>query len=185
LIRIIVSSRTYQVSSKVNETNRADVINYSHSLARPLEAEVLLDAISQVAEQPESFGDLPPGTRAIHLRFPAAYPSTFLDVFDRPRRDVVPERSGKVNLAQALHTMVGTTFSSKLAKEGGRVDRLASSGASDREIVEELYLAALSRPPAENELEAFQKLLQGRPRKEAVEDLAWAILASREFGENH
>src|SRR5262249_30177127 len=45
LMKTIVSSRTYQLSHRSNETNREDVINYSHSLARGLDAEVLLDAV--------------------------------------------------------------------------------------------------------------------------------------------
>ena len=43
LIRLIATSRTYQLSSATNETNAADRINYSHALPRPLDAEILLE----------------------------------------------------------------------------------------------------------------------------------------------
>ena len=55
LMRRILRSRTYQLSSRVNETNQDDEMNYSRALPRPLEAEVLLDAISNVTEVPEGF----------------------------------------------------------------------------------------------------------------------------------
>ena len=98
---LIVRSRTYQLSGVPNETNDDDKINYSRAPARPLDAEVLLDAICQVTGVPEAFpgagngqnysGDLLPGTRAINLLRPET-PSLFLDVHGRPNRLTVPER---------------------------------------------------------------------------------------------
>ena len=185
LIRRIVTSRTYQLSSKPTESNRHDRINYSHALPQPLEAEVLLDAISQVTGVPEVYGKMPPGIRAVQLRFPAPIGSSFLEIFGSPLRDVVPERSGKPNLRQALHMLAGATFNEKISKEGGRLQRLLKSGASDREIIEEFYLVALSRFPTERELAGYEEMFRERPRQEAAEDLIWALLTSRGFSENH
>ena len=194
LIRSIVRSRTYQLSSRVNETNRSDRINYSHAQPRSLEAEVLLDAISFATGVPEVFkgsgsplaGTAPPGTRAINLKYPASYPSRFLEVYGRPLRNAIPERSGKANLSQALHMLVGSTYTEKLDREGGRIDRLLKNGASDGEIIEELYLATLSRFPTEEEQTGLQKIMGRRSsRREAFTDLFWALLSSREFVDNH
>ena len=55
LMKTIVSSRTYQLSHRPNATNREDVTNYSRSLARGLDAEVLLDAVADVTGIPETF----------------------------------------------------------------------------------------------------------------------------------
>ena len=183
LMRRIVSSRTYQLTSKPNDSNRRDRINYSHALPRPLGTAVLLDAISQVTEVPEIFGKMPPGTRAVQLRFPSG--PSFLDIFGRPLRDVVPELGGKPNLDQARHMLVGATFNQKLSKEGGRLQRLLKSGASGPEIIQEFYLAALSRYPTEKELAGHEEKFRERPRPEVAEDLLWALLTSREFSENH
>ena len=128
LIRCIVTSRTYQLTSRPNESNRRDQINYSHTLPRPLEAVVLLDAISQVTGVPEGLGKMPVGTRAVQMRSPGG--SSFLEIFERPLRDVVPEPTGKVNLTEALHMLAGTTFNQKLSKEGGRLQQLLKNGAS-------------------------------------------------------
>ncbi|MBM3803685.1 MAG: DUF1553 domain-containing protein [Acidimicrobiia bacterium] len=193
LIRRIVGSRTYQLSNRSNATNRDDLINYSHALPRPLEAEVLLDAISQVAGVPEVFagkdpltGAAPPGTRAIQLKLPLSYPSRFLDVYGMPMRDSIPERDGKASLTQALHMLVGSTYTRKFSQEGGRLDRLLKRGPSDREIIEEFYLAALARFPTEEERVGLEELIrQQSSRRQAIEDLVWALISSREFVENH
>ena len=125
LIRLITQSRTYQLSSIPNRTNKNDKINYSHSMARPLDPEVLLDAVSQVTGVYEDFDNWmyskePPGTRAINLPWPDAVPSQFMDVYGRPNRLMVPERSVKANLGQALHLLAGPTYTSKLAAAGSR-----------------------------------------------------------------
>jgi hypothetical protein len=190
LIRRIVHSRTYQLSSDANDTNQDDRTNFSRMAPRPLDAEVLLDAISQVTEVPEIFraggGQAPLGTRAIHLKEPDMYPSQFLDVCGRPTRQMVPERNPKPSLGQALHRLAGSTYTEKLSKEGGRIARLLQRNASDREIIEEFYLAALSRFPAKLELTSLESALSEAAQKQAsrrqvVEDFLWAILNSQEF----
>ncbi|MBM3801299.1 MAG: DUF1553 domain-containing protein [Acidimicrobiia bacterium] len=183
LMRRIVNSRAYQLSSQTHELNRHDRTNYSHALPRPLEAAVLLDAISQVTGVPEVFDKNPAGKRAIQLRFPAG--ASFLSVFGRPARDAVPDPGGQLNLRQAMHMLAGTTFNAKLSNEAGRLHRLLQSGASDRQLVEEFYLAALSRFPTEREWAGLQKIFAERPRREAAEDLVWALITAREFAENH
>ena len=193
LIRQIVQSRTYQLSAVPNETNRDDQTNFSHRIQRPLDAEILLDAISQVTEIPEVFrtpagGQAPLGTRAIHLKEPDMYPSQFLDIYGRPTRQMVPERNPKPSLRQALHRLAGATFTDKLSTEGGRIDRLLAGNASDREIVEEFYLAALARFPSPQELAGLEAALSTEQkdgsRREAIEDLVWALLNSQEFTNN-
>ena len=191
LLGQIVRSRTYQLSSIPNETNRDDRINYSHFIPRLMDGEVLLDAVSHVTGVPEVFRDSPEsmaplGTRAIQLKLPDLYPSRFLTMYGRPNRERVPERKGAPNLAQALHMLVGSTYTERLSKEGSRLNRLLKSGASDRDVVEELYLVTLARFPAAEEQAGLQTMLsQHSSRDEVVQDLLWALITSREFSENH
>ena len=194
LMRTIARSGTYQLSGDFNPTNREDEINHSRALPRRLDAEILLDAISQVTGIEEAFavhnyvrgGTEPKGTRAIEL-VPEVTPSQFLEVYGRPvSRDSMPWRDYRSTLRQALHLLVGSTYTTKIGAEGGRVDRLLSAGASDREIVRELYLAALSRYPTAEEEARLQALIEGAPsRRKGVENLAWGLLASRQFTYNH
>jgi len=204
LIRTIVTSRTYQLSATPNESNASDEFNFSHGRPRPLVAEVLFDAISQVVGVPVQFENkragtvAPPGRRAIQLKMPAKWSSQFLDIYDRPFRRALPERGDEPTLQQAMHILVGDTYSENLSTAGSRLDPSLSGGSSNRDILDEFYLAALTRYPSEDEANRIVASLaepaplagnsvftQTDQRREALEDLVWAILCSREFAYNH
>jgi len=197
LVKTIVLSRTYQLSGRTLAANREDRANYSHANPKPLDAEVMLDAIGSVTGVPETFstglagkgksnGNAPVGTRAITIRQPDLYYSRFLDIYGRPNRLTLPERSGKANLGEALHMLAGSAYQEKLAAPGSRLQRLLTEARTDQEIVETFYLAAYSRFPEREELATIKALIAARPnREEALQDFVWAILCSREFAENH
>ena len=195
LIRLIVQSNTYQRSRRPNHNNPGDDANYSRALPRSLDAEILLDMICQITGIPEVFegkderdygGRQPAGTRAMNIVHPDLHPSRFLDIYGRPSRTAVPERKGGASLSQALHMLAGPTYTEKLSEKGGRIDLLLSSAATDREIVEEFYLAALSRFPTPEETRQLVRIVGARSsREQALEDLLWGVIASREFAYNH
>ena len=82
--------------------------------------------------------------------------------------------------------LAGSIYTEKLAKPGGRIDRLLQSGASDRSIVEELYLATLCRFPSIEEGAELERMIRERfPRRETIQNLLYALIASREFAYNH
>ena len=189
VMRLIVQSRTYQLSGKPNDTNRGDKMNFSHAIPRALDAAVLLDAISKVTGVKEEFvsGDQapPPWAKAIDT-LPDMCPSPFMDAYGRNDRATLPEGKPQPGLAQALHMMTGSTYTDKISKEGGRVDRLLKSGATDKQIIEELYLVALSRFPTSGEMTELQTLIgQQTSRRDAIESLTWALIGSREFAYKH
>jgi hypothetical protein len=197
LIRTIAESRTYQLTGRPSDGNGEDRTNYSHAAPRALDAEVMLDAISSVTGVPETFatgisgnakdsGSAPAGTRAITLRQPDLYYSRFLDIYGRPNRLTLPERSGKANLNEALHMLAGAEYQEKLTKPGSRLRRMLQDGQTDDQIVKEFYLAAYSRFPEADESAAIRKLIESRQnREDALRDFVWAVLCSREFAENH
>lgn len=194
LIRTIVQSRTYQLSATPNRTNQADRINYSRTLSRPLQAAVLLDAISRTTGVEEDFdfhwmaggGTPPPSTRAMQM-IPDLCPSRFMDVYGRSMRKTAGSGNPAPSLAQALHMWAGPTYTSKISQEGGRLDRLLKSGASDESIIEEFYLAGLTRWPTLEERADLLEFIQQRPsrRQETLEGFVWAVISSREFAYNH
>jgi hypothetical protein len=187
LVREIMTSRVYQLSTTPNASNGKDSRNFARAQVRRLPAEVLLDAISQATAVPEKFDGIPLGTRAIQL-WDNRQPSYFLDAFGRPLRATVCEceRSEEPSVTQALHLMNSPAIQTKVAHPNGRVARLVAAGRSAEEMTTELYLAALSRLPVPDELKEARALFAARRDPQtAGEDLLWALLNSREFVFNH
>jgi hypothetical protein len=188
LIRTITASRTYQLASKPNATNERDEQNYSRALLKRLPAEVLLDMVCQTTGVPEKFGGIPAGTRAVQL-WDSKAEHYFLKLFGRPVRVSACEceRGGEPSVAQVLHLLNSAEIHAKLEHDGGAVARLVKEKPDDAALVEELYLTFVSRPPTENERTVAVTYLKqrGERRRQAAEDLAWALLNSLEFVFDH
>jgi uncharacterized protein DUF1549/uncharacterized protein DUF1553/Big-like domain-containing protein len=191
LIRTIMNSAAYQRSSKANEFNRQDEKYYSRYIVRRLNAEAMLDAISQVTGAPTAFPNYPAGMRAMQLP-DARINSYFLKAFGKPERATTCEceRSSEPTVTQALHIINGDTINQKLRAPGGVVDNFVRLGFSDEAIINHIYLSALSRRPSPGEMKNLQAVLKesagGKDsRRHAIEDAAWSVLTSREFLFNH
>jgi hypothetical protein len=184
LMRDIMLSRTYQASSIPTRLNQDDHLYASHALPRRLYAEVLLDCISSATGVPERIGPYARAVAAPDNRIR----NDFLDIFGRARRDVACEceRPEETNVSMVLNLMNGGTINSKITHPSGRVAQVVGANKSAKEIIEEFYLAALSRPPAPKEQAAAEKLLASAPNlKEGAEDLMWGLLNTKEFLFNH
>jgi hypothetical protein len=206
LLRTVTRSAAYQRASKANPANAADDRFYSRYLLRRLPAEVILDAYSDVTGVPTAFNQLksaggdavtpttsyPLGTRAMQLPDSLAV-SRFLEAFGRPERVATCscERTADASVGQALHLNNGQTLNEKLRSGTSVVARWVDQKLTDREVVDRMYLAALSRAPTAEECDRFVGILAeaGREspaaRREALEDFAWAVLTGREFLFNH
>jgi Protein of unknown function (DUF1553)/Protein of unknown function (DUF1549) len=200
IIRLITQSNTYQLSSQPNEHNDVDRQAFSRFYPKRLTAEVLLDAVDQLAGTQSDFPEMPSGTHAISLPDNSANKSSyFLTVFGRPEAASVCEceRVQTSSLAQSLYLMNGRDIRQKLSAKGGRAERLAKEERPDVEKISEIYVAAFSRPPDAQELEAATAYLtkpraanrkSADPQKAArlrYEDLLWAIINTKEFLYNH
>ncbi len=183
LIRAILVSRTYALSARTNELNADDSIYFSHAYTKLLPAEVLLDAISTVTGTTTTFEGLPPGTRATQI-LDGKMENPFLKTFGRPARELACEceRETDSNLSQALQLIGGATVNGKLRDDGGRMATLSKSPKTPEEITRELYVVALSREPNSTEVAAAVKHITiGKDRRQAVEDLGWVLINSKEF----
>ncbi|MDP7274844.1 MAG: DUF1549 and DUF1553 domain-containing protein [Planctomycetaceae bacterium] len=182
VMKQVLASRVYQLSSVPNETNQGDEQNYSHFLIKRLPAAVLMDAISEVTGSPEPFEGMPRGTRAIQL-WDNRLPSYFLDTFGRSERRSPCEcgSSTEPTMAQTLHLMNAPEIDAKIVAPGGRIDRLIIAGAPSRRIVEQLCFSALGRGPNPRELQAAERLFAGRTPRRAAEDFLWVLLNSYDF----
>ncbi len=155
LMRQIVTSRAYQLSSATTPLNAQDNQYFSHFLVRRMTAEELLDALSQVTGKPEEFPGMPAGYRASQL--PDTHvKSDFMDVLGRPARVITCEceRSQEPNMAQALLFINGDLLNRKVTADDGLVDRLVKASKSDPEILDQLYWTTCGRAPRPDERSA-------------------------------
>lgn len=201
LIRTIMNSAAYQLGSEANATNQSDNTYYSKYIVKRLPAEVILDAMSQVTGVPTAFAGYPSGTRALQLP-DIRVQSQFLSVFGRPERIICDagERSQDPSIAQALHVINGDTLNKKLSAPDGYLGLFLKLGLSDARVVEHLTLSAYGRyPTAEEKRSLAAALAEARnalkpgssqeavrdARRQALEDMVWAMLTSKEFLFNH
>jgi hypothetical protein len=187
ILRTILGSRTYQLSSEATELNKDDTRFFSHAKMRMLTAEQLLDAICQITELPESFDGLPAGTRAIEVPSPD-FGNEFLDTFGRPARTTACacERGTDSTLAQVIELFNGTLIQKKLADEQNRFRRLLAEGRPQPQVVEILYRSAVCRPPTDAEAKAALEHISSMDQPaDALEDLCWALMNTDEFLTQH
>ncbi len=184
LVRTICRSSTYQLSSLPNAHNQADKQNYSSFYPRRMTAEVLYDAINQVAAVPSSFGGAPAGMLAIQLP-DNGFNNYFLSVFGKPEAESACEceRSPEANLAQSLHLLNSADIQNRVGNGNGRAVTLArDESRADADKITEIYFAAFARAPTAEELEFLTASLAGQTNKQQwCEDLLWAVFNTKEF----
>ncbi len=182
-IRLILNSKTYQASSEVNATNTLDNQFFSHFYPRPMLGQILLDNLNLATGSTERFGDFPSDIRASQLSLPVG--SFFMDCFGRSQREFLAELEPKnePTLVQVLHVLNSNYVDQKVRAGNGTVALLLQDKAlTDDALVKKLYLRTLSRLPSTTELVAALKHITTSPKRdEAVQDLMWALISSREF----
>lgn len=201
LMRTILQSETYQRSSEPLPENLAETKYHSRYYPKRLMAEVLLDAIDQVLMTTTTFDQIAfpgadkqktdlykEGTRAIQL-FDSAVDSYFLKTFGRNPREITCEceRSSEPSMVQVLHLSNGETLNPKLNNEDNLINKMIAEGRPDNEIVETLFITALSRTPTQEELDSILNVVEEYQddRSTALQDAAWGILTSPEFTFHH
>ncbi len=187
LLRQICKSSVYQRAAELTPSRDQDGMLLTHRVPRRLSAEVLLDAVNQACGTSEGFTGLPEATRAAELPDPTV-PSHFLTTFGRPVRNSPCDcsRSSLPDLSQALLLLNSPTLHGKLTHPQSRLALLLAANKTDDEIQNELYLAALSRLPTDEERQTIRDLLATAAAKpEAWQDLLWTLINSPEFAYQH
>ena len=193
MIRKIALSRVYQLDSQPTDANKYDQQNFARFYARRLVAEVFHDAVDQATGSQTRFSNMGSNARAVDLPH-EGFGSYFLDTFDRPRRvsGCECERSSNATLGQVLLLANSDEIENKLADGNGRIAKLVKDKKTDREIIEDLYLGALGRFPNPEELARTSSYVAGdgpqpeaAARQQALEDVLWTLLNSKEFMFNH
>ena len=189
-LRLIATSTTYARSANATVDNRDDNQFYSHAARRPLEAEVLSDAISDVLGLATKYGNSPEGTRAVTLVDPRT-PSLALDILGRCGREESCETETRAigALSQKLHLFNGALVNSRIAAEGSRLHQMLLAGDEAMAIVDALYLAAFNRRPSTEEQQHWDaqltKTKSPDEQRAFLEDFVWGLVTCEEFVTNH
>lgn len=192
LVHRIMNSHTYQRSAAPTASNRDDRTGLSRALVRPLQAEVLLDAAAQVCGVRPRFPNVPRGTRAVQVpgvgadnrRRPRSDSERFLSAFGKPVRSLSCEceRNEGPTLAQALQMLTGPLLDAMLTRPDNVLGKRLDASKDVSALLDELYLAALCRPPSRAEREAALALIaRSKGRRAGLEDLLWSLLNAKEF----
>jgi hypothetical protein len=193
IIRIIMQSRTYQLSSEPNATNAADTTNFAYAYVRRLTAEQLFDALYQGLGVQAKFDEFPKATRAVQLPGPLnrrrkeAGNDTgvaFLAQFGQPPRLLACEceRSDETTMGQSFSLISGPQVNNLLKSKSNLLTRLLNEKSDDAAKVESLYWSVLTRAPSAKEKEAMAGMLgQAKDKRAMLEDLAWSLVNAKEF----
>ena len=184
LMRTIANSRVYQHSIQTNDWNKMDTVNFSRAIPRRLTAEQLLDSIMAATGSRTSFADMPTGIRTTQLPDSNLDDRGFLKLFGRPERESVCEceRVSEVSLSHALTLINGPTVAEAITDEKGRVPLLIEKGVEDSALIEEIYLATLSRlPDTSEQFNAAAYISSAQNKIEGTQDLMWALINSPAF----
>lgn len=194
LQRLVLNSTTYQLSSLPQTATPEAEANFAHALIRPVDAEVLVDALNQItggSEEyqsaiPEPFTFIPPDQRSIALG-DGSITSAFLETFGRPPRDsgLTSERSSRPTASQRLQLLNGGDIQRKI-QQGPKLRALLQAGGG-QQVIANLFLTILSRMPTDGEMKAAGSYAQsaGGNRGQAALDLAWTLINSAEFRYRH
>jgi len=197
LFRVILNSRAYQRSSiPQSDHPEADAL-FARYLPRRLEAETLRDAINALGENgdlyqspiPEPFTWIPETQRAVQLA-DGSITSPFLDLFGRPGRNTgqLNERNNEPSVAQRVYLLNSGELQKQIAQSPVLAEARREAKNDHEEIVHNYYLTLLSRPPTRQELEAavaYAETNRGFGGRAAADDLAWALINSKEFLYRH
>jgi hypothetical protein len=186
LVRDICNSRTYQLNTQANDSNAGDTRNFAKASLRRIKAEMFLDCISQVTETKNKFPGLPQGARAVQIA-DGGISTYFLSTFGRATRETVCSCEVRLEptLSQSLHLLNGDTTTQRIAG-GNLIGKRLGEKKTPEQIIQELYLRTLSRKPTAKEVAKLLDLVAAETdKKQALEDVFWSLLNSREFMFNH
>jgi hypothetical protein len=193
--RLILNSKTYQLSCLAKSNRPEAAVQFASYPLRRLEAEVLVDALNQITGTtekytsaiPEPFTFIPEEQRSIALA-DGSISSSFLEMFGRSPRDtgLEAERNNRPSASQRLHLLNSSHIQRKI-EQSAKLQYLMQSEKKPGEKVAALYLMILSRMPTQAERKVLGEYAQqsGAKERNALIDLAWALVNSPEFLYRH
>jgi hypothetical protein len=196
LYRLILNSQTYQRSSISSALNPEAEALFAHYPVRRLDAEVLIDGLTWLfgpqedysSAIPEPYTYIPRSHRTITLA-DGSITNAYLELFGRPARDtgLMSERRNELTGNQRAYLVNASHVQNKI-RLSWRIDSMIKDAGEDkRKLVTTLYAYILSRPPTEEEHLRLEKHSRygALGWRGGVDDLAWALVNSKEFLYRH
>ena len=208
VIKNIMKSNAYQLSASFpGEWKDAYVSYHARRFARVLTGPEAVDIVTQATAAPFELklygadrqyvkeltsplslkGDAGGGGGALNAG-PSPEKSlifSFMQSYYQAERAMPPVDKNVSSPVQAMMMMTSPVVTKRVAAEGStRVANLLKAGKSDEEIIEDLFLASLSRRPTADEVEVAKRVI-AKDKKTGVENIQWALLNSTEFLVNH
>ncbi|HYE75179.1 MAG TPA: DUF1553 domain-containing protein, partial [Blastocatellia bacterium] len=197
LMRTIAKSSAYQLSSRFDgEWKESYTPYFARHFVKQLTAEQIHDAISQATQVYGNYkrNDYVYGTPITPVRYwtEAASPEdinnseakNFMRTFGQANREQFDRQPGG-SILQAMSLMNSPFVTRRvMAENGSLVEKLVTSNKNSSQIVDELYLATLSRNPTAAEKQLAVSWLE-KDRKQGAEDLQWALLNKLDFVFNY
>jgi hypothetical protein len=125
---------------------------------------VLFDSIHRTAGSESKIPGLPPGSRAVMtVDSSVKVPGSFLDLLGRPPRESACEceRSNAMQLGPVLSLLTGPVLNDAIRDPANRIAKIVAAEKDDARVVEEVYLAILSRKPNTKEIAVGIEALRG------------------------
>jgi hypothetical protein len=184
IVRAIVHTRAYRLSSGAETADPERLEWFAQMQVKMLTAEQIYDSIT-VASYLDTRNAQAGDFSVVRFRNPAR--QEFLQQFSTPSGSMTDYQAG---IPQALTLMNGTLIASATGlSSSGILKSLEAPFFSNRDRIEVLYLATLSRPPRDSEWEVLEQYLplnaRGQELQEGLADLLWVLLNSAEFTMNH
>lgn len=186
IVRDVCNSYTYQMSTRPRTEDSGDTRNFAVARLRRLTAEQMLEAVSVATSTDVKFAGLPLGAKPAEIAGQSG--NYFLNIFGRPARDTVCtcDRTNEPTLAQSLHLINGDTINTAIQQPEGALASWLAAEMPTGDVVRRMYMAAVSRPPSDEELaQVEQYVTESEDKKAALEDAFWSVLNSKEFIFNH
>jgi hypothetical protein len=196
LFRHILNSKTYQQSSISRSAQPEATALFASYPVRRLKAEVLVDALAWIGGSgevytsriPEPFTFVPEYNRTVELA-DGSITSQSLLLFGRSSRDtgLESERDHLPTDAQRLYLLNSSDVHKKLSASPILRRIYQQTKNKPDPLIRSLYLTLLSRQPTAKEMKTAQNYIKTSDsgKKQVAEDLAWALINTKEFLYNH
>jgi hypothetical protein len=210
LIKSIMKSSAYQLSAHFpGDWKDAYAPYYARRFARVISGPEVADTLAQVTGVPYDFNWAGKGMKRVKQLsnpFDVNPPQrvggvndlggegtvegnsikALMQSFFQSTRETPALLTNRPSAVQAMLMMTAPTVIDRIStRSDSRLQRLLASSQTDPELVEELFLAILSRRPNPQEIEVATRILQEGDRRQRAEDLQWALVNTVEFLLNH